>query len=608
MKQRLLFLVRLYITIILIFLTQEVLFMLFNIGHADGAPFGACLAALLHGVKLHSVAACYLLILPMLFVGVSFFFRRFPLRSILSPYYVVASLLMALIFAADTVLYHFWGAKLDAADLMYAARPKDMLASLKWWSIVLIVMLLVLLVYHYYRRLRHATPDRLEAPRSRWSALVTLPVLGLLFLGMRGSTTESTANPSYAYFSQHQFCNHAALNPFFNMFHSLFKAQDLTHEFDLLPAEEVKSLAVPAFATDLSVTDTLLVCGRPDILMVVWEGGGWQVTMADSIAPNLMRLAEEGVVFSNCQANSFRTDRGLVSLFSGWMGLPTTSLMKRSDKCQRLPGLARELRRLGYGTRFVYGGDIDFTNMRGYMHETGFERVEGSETFAAERRLSNWGAPDAYTLVPSRMAPSSPSLTAILTLSSHEPWSVPMQRLADERLNSFAYADSCLGVLVESLRNTPRWDSLLVIIVPDHGIPATASQSTADPQVAHIPMVWTGGAVRGHKEVEVLMSQSDLAVTLLAQMLALERDESVADSLLSRFPFSRNVLSPAYASGYQFAMHSFKNGCNLFDTLGVARFDCADCSVVALQGDLSDGKRRFFQALIQAIYMRSGAL
>ena len=51
-------------------------------------------------------------------------------------------------------------------------------------------------------------------------------------------------------------------------------------------------------------------------------------------------------------------------------------------------------------------------------------------------------------------------------------------------------------------------------------------------------MVWTGGAVRGPQTLSVLMNQSDLPATLLAQ-LGLPHDD---------FPWSRDVLSPTYTA------------------------------------------------------------
>lgn len=607
MKQRIGFIFRLFVTLILIFVVQKILFILVNMGHADGAPFWSCMASLWHGLRLDIVSACYIIILPSLVMLVSFFIRRFPMRKVLVPYYLLAALLMAAVFIADTVLYYFWTAKLDAGELIYADKPKVMLSGLTWWAVLAMFAVLGLVTLHYYRRMRCATPVRFKAPKTRWSSLVFIPLAALIFLGMRGSVTQSTANPSFAYFSEYQFCNHAALNPFFNMSRSFFKTVDFEHEFEIFDNGEVETAVAGSYRFDPSLTDTLLRTQRPELLFVIWEGGNWDMVMNDSVGPNISRFAAEGVNFTQCYANSFRTDRGIVSLLSGWMGMPTTSLMKMGDMCRKLPGLADRLAAAGYSTRFVFGGDIDYTNMRGYLLETGFSTVDGSSYFPDSKNLSNWGAPDAYTLLPSVLHYNTGSNTkkqlgnrfdAILTLSSHEPWVVPMHRLADERKNAFAYTDSCLAVLVDSLRAMPEWDNMLIIITPDHGVQMTGTQSLADPSLAHTPMVWTGGAVRGHREIDVIMNQSDMVATLLAQMGLDAKD----------FIFSRNVLSESYRDGYQYALHSFKNGCNLIDGTGVTRLDCVDLSTTVVQGAGSEQKSYYVKALLQYIYQRTGRL
>lgn len=609
MLQRITYIFRLFITLILIFVTQKIVFMLVNVGHADGAPFWSCVASLWHGLRLDIVSACYIIIVPALVMLVSFFFKRFPMRKVLTPYYLLAALLMAAVFIADTVLYFFWTAKLDAGELIYADKPKVMLAGLEWWAVVAMFVVLGLVTWHYTRRMRHATPEAATAPHTRWSSLIFIPLAALIFLGMRGSVTQSTANPSFAYFSEYQFCNHAALNPFFNMSRSAFKTVDFEHEFEILDNSEVEAAVAPCYRFDASITDTLLSTERPDVLLIVWEGGNWDFVMNDSVGSNIMRFAAEGVNFTNCYANSFRTDRGLVSLLSGWMGMPTTSLMKMGDMCRKLPGIAESVAGEGYATRFVFGGDIDYTNMRGYLLETGFATVDGSAHFPKTKNMSSWGAPDNYTLLPSVLGyphqPFKQSTTqalkhfdVILTLSSHEPWVVPMQRLGDVRKNAFAYTDSCVAVLVDSLRTLPEWDNLLIIITPDHGVQMNSSQSLGDPSLAHIPMVWTGGAVRGHRDIDVFMNQSDMVATILAQMHLDASD----------FIFSRNVLSQSYADGYQYALHSFKNGCNLIDGAGVTRLDCVDLSTTTVEGSDSEHKSFFVKALLQYIYQRTGRL
>ncbi len=592
-------LLRLFAILILMFVTQKVVFMLFNLSHADGAPFLSCMASLWHGLRLDIATACYLLLLPTLVLLISCFFKRFPLRKVLMPYYILVAIVLALIFVADTILYSFWGAKLDANDLIYAAKPRDMLASLPLWATLLAFLVVGLIAFHYYRRLRHATPKELTRTKASPAFFIShflflILSVALMFLGMRGGLSESTANPSYAYFSTHPFCNHAALNPTFNIFHSLFKVQDLSREFQTMPDSEADALLGDAFAPDTTLSDTLLSTPRPNVLLIIWEGAGLGMVGSDTVAPNLQRYRQEGVYFSNCYANSYRTDRGIVSVLSGWLGLPTTTLVKRPDLCRNLPSIASSLRNAGYATKIAYGGDIDFTNMRMYLSETGFTTVLGGDAFPSALNSSAWGVPDEHLLQPALIPAERPFLSAALTLSSHEPWEVPMHRLDDYKRNAFAYTDSCLGAFIDGLKATPLWDSLLVVILPDHGIPFTEGQPTSDVAVARIPMLWMGGAVRQAKTVDRICSQSDLAATLLCQ-LGLSADA---------FPFSRNVLGTRYMERPQFAMHSDKNCLNLVLPGGSWHYDCISRTLQPADS----ANTRFVEALLQRLYKTTAAL
>ena len=595
MTKRLLFLFRLYVTLLLLFVTQKVVFMLFNISYAGGTTPAGWASVLLHGLRLDSVAACYLLVVPVLAVLLSFFIPRLPLRRVLTFYYALVAPLMALAFAADTVLYRFWGAKLDAADLIYAANPKDVFASLSVPAIIGSLLLLALLVFHYLRRLRHATPERF-APSRPVASLALLPLLALQFIGIRGGLGDSTANVSYAYFSSTPFLNHSAINPLFNITHSLFKTEDLAAQFRFYDDNRLADLTRGAYPADPAVVDTLLSTSRPDILLVIWEGAGSAMVLNDSVGPNLCRLCREGVFFSNCYANSFRTDRGLVSIVNGWPSLPTTSLMKKADMGRKLPSVARVLQRAGYTTAFYYGGDIDFTNMRGHLSESGFGRVEGQEYFSAAAVRANWGVADEELF---RLAPipaASPSFTALLTLSSHEPWDVPVRRLHDERRNAFAYTDQCLGAWLDSLRHTPAWDNLLVVLVADHGIPVGGLAPAEKHLATRIPILWLGGAVRQPRTIDVLMNQTDLAATLLAQL-------GLADS---SFRFSRNVLSPAYKA--PFAVNAYKNGLYYIDSTGVTNYDCIALAEQDAAYPSDPARLQRTQALLQLWYSTTGSL
>lgn len=572
MRERLKYLLIMFLMLLAVFVTQKPLFMLYNLDVATNVGIGDYFMVMFHGLQLDITVTSYCMVLPTIVVLLSFF-KKVPVRKILVAYYFILMLIIATIFVADAVLYHFWGFKLNSSVFMYTDRPGDALASVSVWFVIFRVLLIFVFAKLYSWLCYKLTPKFfVRNPKYRISAMILIPVLGLYFLGIRGGIDESTANVSDVYFSDNQFLNHAAVNPTFNMLYTLTKSKDFSKEFNFYGDEERETLTKGLFTTESVDTDTLLRTRRPNVLIVIWEGcpGAFVEAVGGEpdVTPNLNCLANEGVVFTNCYANSYRTDRGVLCTLSGWLGMPTASLMKMTDKSSNLPAIAESLGAFGYKCDFWYGGDVGFTNMNSYLYESGYKTVRGDMYFSAEdRNYSKWGVPDHIVLdsvannIISREDTDEHWMTTVLTLSSHEPWEVPYQRLDEKKRNSMAYTDDCMGKFVERLKQSPVWNDLLVVVLSDHGIKSNQKQQNSDYEVAHIPMVWIGGAVKEHRVVSSIMAQSDMAATLLGQL----------DIPHDNFIFSRDVMSKTYQCPSAF--HTFDNGMTLIDSLGVVTYD-----------------------------------
>jgi phosphoglycerol transferase MdoB-like AlkP superfamily enzyme len=318
------------------------------------------------------------------------------------------------------------------------------------------------------------------------------------------------------------------------------------------------------------------------------------------VTPNLNRLSREGVLFTNVYANSFRTDRGLVSILNGYPAQPTTSIMKYPAKSQTLPSIARVLGEAGYRSDMLYGGDINFTNMQSYFFSSGYSAITADRDFPLSSRLSKWGANDDITLrwlyesIKERPA-NQPWMNTFLTLSSHEPFAVPYARLEDPYLNSVAFTDSCLGDFIDKVRLLPVWDNLLVVFVSDHGVRYPHNIQEHDPQRYHIPMLWVGGAVKEAMVIETLASQIDLSATLLNQ-LGLSSDD---------FVFSRDILDSTLP---HYAFYTFHNGFGFIDENGKTVFD-NEGDRVMLEESVggSDSRLQKGKALLQTLYDDMGS-
>ena len=575
--------------------------MLYNGSIGKGFGLTDYLQVMYHGASLDAATAGYLTALPFLLVLVSIWFKKFPLKKILWGYYLIVAALVSIIFVTDMALYTFWGFKLDASVFLYIDSPKEALASVSPGFIALRVLLILALIVLNTWVLLKVTPAVLAATRKKWAGTGIMLLLGgVLFVIIRGGVTESTSNIGQVYFSNEQFLNHSAVNPDFSLLSSMGKSQDFAAEFDFFDEDKRAELFDGLYpSTDGDSIVKVLNTDRPDILVILMEGYGARfigpLGGIPEVAPNFTRLIKEGVFFTNCYANSFRTDRGTVCTFSGYLGLPTASVMKIPAKSRTLPSIAEELVKAGYKTDFLYGGDINFTNMKSYLLSKGYQRLTADRDFSLAEQTSNaWGVNDditfewLYNQLKDRK--DSPWHTAFLTLSSHEPFEVPYHRLKEKIPNAFAFTDDCLGKFIDSLKQTPVWKNLLVICLPDHGFYYPRTGLNTAPAFYHIPMLWLGGAVKQPMTVDKLMNQADLAATLLGQ-LGLDH---------SSFNFSRNVLGSDYT--YPFAFYTFNNGFAFRDSTGVTVFDNNSESILLEEPAGSENRINKGKAILQSVY------
>lgn len=602
MKKRIAYISLYFFTVLLIFILQKPLFMLYNGSIEKGFGFADYMQVMVHGASLDAATAGYLTAFPFLLVLISIWFRKFPLKKILYGYYILAAALISIIFVVDMALYTFWGFKLDASVFLYIDSPKEALASVSVGFILLRVLAILLLIALNSWVLLKITPSVLNATRKRIAGTAGMLLLGgVLFIIIRGGVTESTSNIGQVYFSNEPFLNHSAVNPDFSLLSSMGKSQDFASEFNFFDEEKRAALFDGLYpTTDGDSIIQVLNTKRPNILIILMEGfGGVFVEPLGGlpdVTPHFNRLSKEGVFFTNCYANSFRTDRGTVCTFSGYLGLPTASVMKIPAKSRTLPAIAEGLSKAGYKTDFLYGGDINFTNMKSYLLSTGYQRLTANTDFSLAEQTSNaWGVNDditfeyLYNQLRNRKE-EGPWHTAFLTLSSHEPFEVPYHRLEDKIPNAFAYTDECLGKFIDRLKQTPAWKDLLVICLPDHGFYYPREGSNAMPRFYHIPLLWLGGAVKQPMQVDKIMNQTDLAATLLGQ-LGLEH---------TAFTFSRNVLGSDYK--YPFAFYSFNNGFSFRDSTGVTVFDNNSGSILFDEPEADESRLDKGKAILQTVY------
>jgi phosphoglycerol transferase MdoB-like AlkP superfamily enzyme len=416
--------------------------------------------------------------------------------------------------------------------------------------------------------------------------LLYLFVIPIIIIGIRGGLDESTTNVGQVYYSQKQFLNHSAVNPVFSFLSSLERTASYIPDYEFMDNSTCEKLVDSLYPTESFSVDTLLNTNRPNIIVILMESCGAIFTGLEGradVMPQLERLMNEGISFDSCYANSWRTDRGTVCTYSGYPSFPVSSVMKMPSKSRLLPGLAKSFAAEGYETSYFYGGDINFTNMRSYLIGTGFQQITWKKDFSSEeQQTAEWGVRDdiMFSTVSRQatdyQAKGKSFIIGFSTLSSHEPWDVPLKKFDDEVLNAFYYLDHCIGVFVDSLKKTPVWKDLLIVLLPDHGIDYKEVDAE-DSRHDHIPMVWTGGAVKAARRIKSICNQTDLPATLLGQMGINHTD----------YRYSRDVMSSNYTC--RMAVHTYNNGIAMVDSTGRAMYDLTSNRMI--QGDGYNAER-----------------
>ena len=576
MKQIIWF-VKTYATFVVLFVLQKPLFLFLEKGSATQPVdniFTELPAVIWHGLPLDLSMAGYLSVIPGFLSIAVVWLKRDLVKPIMNIYFIIASLFITCSFLLNASLYPYWKYPLDSTPLFYFfTSPADAIASISIWQVILSIVILIVLTIGVWFTLRMRGEKRQQYSRYSYgyggfgsgkrnrfddfdrhrgrTSIILLLLTGLLFLPIRGGITVSTMNTGQAYFSQNAYLNHSAVNPLFSLFESITHQEDFASQYRFLKDKEADKIFATMTSTSDENTYPLLneatfKKGTPDILIVIMESFASDIMPSmgsyKDVAVCLDSIAQQSILFTRFYANSFRTDRGMVSILSGYPAQPTTSIMRYPRKTSQLPSIARNLAKYkNYKTTYYYGGDADFCNMRSYLVSQGYQHIISDANFPIEDKLSKWGVPDHILAarmmkdIKAQQNEKRPMLRILQTSSSHEPFEVPYHRLKDKRLNAFAYTDSVMGAIVREYRKLPRWKNTLIVFVPDHVGGYKENLNDHDRSRYQIPLILAGGAISRPMKVGIIGSQHDIAATLLGQ-LGVEHRE---------FTFSKNMMSDA---------------------------------------------------------------
>jgi phosphoglycerol transferase MdoB-like AlkP superfamily enzyme len=586
------------------FFIARLFFILMQYNSSIQNSLAELLGTFIHGLKLDISTIGYYLLIPLLVLIPGVCFNGNWYRKFIKWYTCLVIIFSSVIIVADANLYSYWGFRMDFTPMLYLKTPQEAMASVSTIKIIMFLVSIGLMssfFIYFYNKLIDSLFGNFERIRYPLAGILFYLLLsGAMIIPIRGGFDVAPINAGSVYFSNNMFLNHTAINAVWNVGYSGFGQRPVKNPYIFGDLPAATSL-VDSLTVKKGLPVKVLNNAKPDILIIVLESfSGYLIGPLDGdslVTPNINRYAREGILFSNFYASGTRTDKAMPAILDGYPAQPAQSIIKEPKKTQTLPSIVRILVENGYNTSFWYGGDINFANFNAFVIGSGFHSVVTKKNFNPADYNSKWGVHDHIffqALKDSMTSMKEPFLKVVLTLSSHEPFDVPMNPVfkgSDDYTkyrNSVYYADKALGSFLDWAKETTWWKNALIIMVADH-CARFNNMPNYKPNVFKIPMLWVGGALeRKGVRIEKLGGQVDIPATVLEQL-----------GLMGSFPFGKDLLSDESKS---FAFYTYNEGFGFVTDSSSVGFDLKSRTPMLMEGKNPESGERKGKAYLQVLF------
>lgn len=433
-----------------------------------------------YGIRMDTIAFCALFLITIWFYLFGFL-----------------SLMRLILLAAFTIYLIIEFATIGFLD-QFSSRPNylfiehlgnykeifTMVYELYMVQITLAVIILLGVLYYTNKMFKHTMIHN-----SLLQKLSVFPlVIVILFLGMRSSIDASTPNQGFYTFSKSNIHNEIANNSIFSILYATYLLKkEVFYEYGDISLAQVftkmkQQYSIEDLSHGLNRVQNSNFTNKKHVVLVILESFGAQHIGhlgGTPTTPNLDELTKHAFYCTNMQAVGTRTSWGVSSILTGLYPLSSREYIKAPRSQKNFYTIAKTFKEHSYKNIFLYSGDADFDNMKGFMLSNGYDYILDKHDFETSLQKYTWGYcdEDLYNKAISILEKSKNEkvFLTLLTLSSHEPFDYPLNKtsLYDQApVNSFAnsikYADYAIGRFIQMLKEKDLLKDTVIGFIADH--------------------------------------------------------------------------------------------------------------------------------------------
>ena len=499
----------------------------------------AILNSFIMGIRFDVVIASYILILPtfLLIVFELLNLKNAVLKKI--SYYWIAFFftITFLVSAADIPFFIQFNDRFNIGAFQWLSNFDTVFAMIiqepRYYMVVFPFIILLLVFYLLLKKIFKQTNTFL-LKNTIVNIVLSILFLGLMFLGVRGRTTESPIRIGTAYISDNTFLNKMGLNPSFTLLRSYLDEVSAKDLFQLMDDDKAVNymqntlhVTKPKYQSPIArlIKPDTIATVKPNVVIVIMESMSVaKMTYfgnTHNITPFLDSLSSKSLFFTKMYSAGKHTYNGI---FSTLYSFPALFREHTMTKIRHYGGLPKTLLKNGYSTIFFATHDGRFDNEEGFLRANSFEQVISQKNYPKKEIKTPYGVPDdfmfrfAVPVLTELAKKEKPFLATFMTTSDHGPYYVPpyFHPKATETLNkSTEYADWSLRKFLTLASKETWYDNTIFVFIADHG-QAINPQYDIPLNYFHIPLlIYTPNGSVTNKKYEKMAAQIDVYPTLM---------------------------------------------------------------------------------------------
>lgn len=499
----------------------------------------------LYGLKMDTIVVSLLLVIPLILLTLMPKKVENRVTSFLKFYYLITISAMLFMEISTFPFLKQYDVRPNYLFVEYLKYPKEVIGMITSGFKVEIAVSFSILFLFIYLFLKYAKFNFSKVFETGYPkrALLFIPLLLVLFIGVRSSFGHRPANISDAMYSSNRIVNEITKNSFYSVCYAVYANKkykvDATGEYGKMePAEALqrvkKCLNIQSADKQSPLSreaETHFKREQPKNLVIFLQeslGAQFVETLGGEkgITPNLNRLSREGILFENAFSNGTRSIRGIAGTVAGNFSIPGKGVLKRNKSQTDYFTISSLLEPFGYQTLFLYGGESRFDNMKGWFLGNGFDRIIDEPEFTDYAFKGIWGVSDGDLVKRANREfiklhdKKQPFAAVMFSSSNHSPFDFPEGKIelvdgVPEKSvkNAVKYADFAIGDFIEKAKKESYYKDTVFVIVADHNV-RVYGDDMVPVNMFHIPALILGGGVEP-MTYSGLATQPDVLATAL---------------------------------------------------------------------------------------------